>query len=116
MTKSPTTLDWTAAYRKGADTNRVITKLLAEIKHVGSDACVSKVDVEYRSHLKCNRIRVIHQKLVLLRPIFKDVKWVGLILVPTELRRVIFNHSHAGPSGGHIGEYKTLLRIIMRFF
>ena len=116
MTKSPIALDWKAAYRKDADTNRILNKLLAETKPVWSETCIPKVDVEYRSHLKCNCIRIIHHKLVLLKPIFKDIKWVGLILVPTDLRQVIFSHFYAGPSGGNMGEYKTLFRIRMRFF
>ena len=41
---------------------------------------------------------------------------MGLILVPTELRRVIFSYFYAGQSGGHMGEYKTPFRIRMRFF
>ena len=116
MTKPPTALDWTAVYRKDSDTNRILNKLLAETKPVWSEACISKDDVEYCSHLKCNRIHVIHHKLVLLKPIFKDIKWLGLILVPAELRWVIFSHFYAGPSGGHVGEYKTLFRIWIRFF
>ena len=62
-----------------------------------------------------NRVQLLHGKLVQYKPIFKDVKYVGLIIVPLSLRRVIFSHFHAGPTGGHMGEYKTLFRIRMRF-
>lgn len=30
---------------------------------------------------------------------------MGLTIVPLSLRRVIFSHFHAGPTGCHIGEY-----------
>ena len=115
MSKSPTALDWTSAYGKDANTAIILSKLLAETKSLWSDACLSKVDIEYRSHLKHTRVRIIHNK-VLLKPVFKQIKYVGLIIVPTELRRVIFSHFHVGPSDGHMGEYKTLFRIRMRLF
>ena len=39
-----------------------------------------------------------------------------LIIVPNLLRQKIFSHYHAGPSGGPMGEYKTLYRIQLRLF
>ena len=29
---------------------------------------------------------------------------------------VLFDHYHGGPCGGHMGEYKTLYRLRLRFF
>ena len=57
-----------------------------------------------------------HGKHILYKSIFKNVKYVGLIIVPLSLRRLIFSHYHAGPSGGHMGQYKTLFRICMMFY
>ena len=37
------------------------------------------------------------------------------IVVPTSLRRIIFNLMHATPVTGHIGEYKTLYHVKLRF-
>ena len=52
----------------------------------------------------------------LMKAIFKNIRYVGLIIIPLELHRIIFSHYHAGPSGRHIGGYKTLFRIRMRFW
>ena len=38
------------------------------------------------------------------------------IIVPISLRRIIFSLLHASPAAGHMGEYKTLYRIRLRFF
>ena len=70
----------------------------------------------YHPHLKSHHINILHGKLILYKAIFKHVKYVGLIIVPLKLRRLIFSHFHAGPSGGHMCEYKTLFRIRMRFW
>ena len=43
-------------------------------------------------------------------------KYITLLLVPLPLRRKLFSHYHAGPSGGHMGYYKTLFRLRLRFF
>ena len=59
---------------------------------------------------------MLHDKIVLYKAIFKNVKYVGLIIVPLSLCRLIFIHYHTGPSGGHMGEYKTLVYIRMRFY
>lgn len=108
MTKPPTTLDYTASYRKDNITSAILTTLLAEEDPLWSVVSLSKVDVENRVHLKNKRIRLIHHKLVLLKPIFKDVKYVGLIIVPAELRWINFINFRAGSSGGHMWEYKCI--------
>lgn len=113
---TPTALDWTKAYDKDNSTNLIITHLKKSTTTTWPSQLLSDIDVEYRQRLLSNRIQLIHDKLVLYKPIFKDIKYVGLIIVPSDLRRKIFSHYHAGPSGGHMGEYKTLFRIRMRFF
>ena len=77
---------------------------------------LAKVEVDYRSNLESHHICLLHDKLILYKAVFRHVKYVGLIIVPETLRRLIFNHYHAGPSGGHMGVYKTLFRIRMRFW
>ena len=41
---------------------------------------------------------------------------MGLSIVPKGLRRLVFRHYHAEPSGGHVGEYNTIFCIRMRFW
>ena len=77
---------------------------------------LQEIQAEYHQHLKTDFVRMLHDKLIVYKPIFKDVKHIGLIIVPSSLRRIIFSHYHAGPSGGHMGEYKNLFRIRMRFW
>ena len=72
--------------------------------------------MEYCANLKASLICKLHDKLVLYTPIFKNVKYIGLIIVPLSLRRIIFSQYHVGPSGGHMGEYKTSFCIHTRFY
>ena len=117
LTAAPTSLDWTSAYHKDSNTSVIYSQLSATSKPVWSNALLNQVkDQEYHTHLKTDSIRMLHGKLIVYRPIFKNLKYIGLIIVPLSLRRVIFSHYHAGPSGAHMGEYKTLFRIRMRFW
>ena len=74
------------------------------------------MESEYCSHLLFKRIKLLRSKFVLYRPILKDVKYIGLIIVPKGLRRAIFSHFHVDPTDGHMGEYKTLFRVHTRMF
>ena len=59
---------------------------------------------------------LLDNKLLLFKAMNMDSKIISFIIVPTSLRRTLFDHYHGGPSGGHMGEYKTLYRIRMTFF
>jgi len=59
---------------------------------------------------------VVDQNLVLFKPIFQQTWYGGLIIIPLSLRRQVFSHYHAGPSTGHMGEYKRLFWMRLRFF
>ena len=81
-----------------------------------SDADLNKVNKAYRIQLQNKRTQIVNEKLILFKPILANDRHVMLIIVPNLLRRTIFIHYHAGPSGGHMGEYETLYRIGLRFF
>ena len=70
----------------------------------------------YRCHLKNNLIQMLGDKLVFFKPVNMKSKYITLLIVPDTLRRILFSHYHAGPTGGHMGEYKTLFRLRTRFF
>ena len=70
----------------------------------------------YQQHLKKNIIHIMGDKLVLLKPVNTQSKYISLIIVPHVLRRKLFSHYHVGPSGGHLGAYKTLFRLRLSFF
>ena len=76
---------------------------------------VRSVHISYIQHLKNSRIFLLGGKLLLLKHINMDTILISLIIVPTSIHRKLFDH-HAGPGGGHMGEYKTLYRLRLRFF
>ena len=61
-------------------------------------------------------VHTLHDKLVVYKEIFKNRKYVTLIVVLEPLRHSIFSHYHASPNGGHMGVYKITFRIRMHFF
>ena len=115
-TAAPCTLDWTAAYHRDKDTNAIISNFRKEKPQVWSPAILATIHSSYHSFLKAGHIQTMHGKLVLFKPIQTNSKYIGLIIVPEPLRHRLFSHYHAGPSGGHMGEYKTLYRMRSRFF
>jgi len=77
---------------------------------------LTNIESAYHTPLNKGHIQILHGKLVLYKAIFEHKRYICLIIVPVGLRRKIFAHYHAGPSGAHMGEYKTLFRIRSRFF
>jgi len=70
---------------------------------------ISTAPGEYKkSILAKGLINIVNDKLEYFKPILMNMKYVTLIIVPENLRKPIFSHYHAGPSAGHMGEYKTL--------
>ena len=114
---APHTLDWTHAYGEDPDTGR-IAELLLECGHSKTWTIeqVSPINKAYHAALTAGHIQPIGGKLVLFKAILADTKYIGLIIVPLNLRKPLFDHYHAGPTGGHMGEYKTLYRLRARFF
>ena len=106
LTASPTSMDWTSAYNKDNDTRIIHSQLSITSKPIWSQSLLKEIQPEFHQHLKGDCIRMLHNKLIIYKPIFKDIKYIGLIIVPTSLRRVIFSHYHAGPSGAHMGNIR----------
>ena len=59
---------------------------------------------------------IINDRLVYIEPVSVASNHLCRIVVPLSLRRVIFDALYASPAAGHMGEYKTLYRIKLRFF
>ena len=93
-----------------------MSKLVSSEKIDWKNEDLTAINRAYRSPLQDNRIQIVNKKLVLLKPILANHRHVMLIIVPSPLRRQLFSHYHAGPTGGHMGEYKTLYRLRLRFF
>lgn len=117
-TASTAALDWQTAYMADPNTAAIFTHLSQPgTPPPWTSAKLATIDVGYRKGLWDGHTRILNGKLVLHKPIqMGDKKCITLIIVPTSLRRKIFSHFHAGPSGGHMGEYKTLFRLCLRFF
>ena len=110
----PTSKSWTEAYQSDPDTSKIIT--LLNNKTIMSQTTIKDINSSYHEHLLANRIQLQNKRLTLTKHIPTTSKSIQLIIVPLSLRRLIFDHYHGGPTGGHMGEYKTLYRLRMRFF
>ena len=119
MTKSSpvsTLLDWNAAYDNDLSTKLIVSVLKDrhEPNKIPENKFSSVNPAGYKTNLQAGRIQMLNEKLVLYQPVLMDTKIVSLItIVPESLRKKIFCHFHAGP---HMGEYKTLYRMHLRFF
>ena len=61
-------------------------------------------------------MHIVNKKLCLFKPILVNHRYVMLIILLFTLRLQFFIHYHAGSSGDHMGEYKTLYKMRLRFF
>ena len=64
---------------------------------------LTTVETSYQQHLREQRIILQDGKLIILKPIFQNVRFVSIIIVLTTLCRNIFSHPHAVTTGGHMG-------------
>ena len=77
---------------------------------------LAAVETSYWQNIWEQRIILHDRKLILLKPIFQNVRFISLIIVPTSLRRNIFSHYHSGPIRGHMVDNKSILCLRLRFF
>ena len=108
--------DWTAAYDADKDTRAMLQHLHHNDPHQWPKSTLSEIDPKYHIHLQRGHIQILNDRLTFFKPILMESRYIALIVVPTTLRRKIFSHYHASPSGGHMGVYKTLYRLRSRFF
>ena len=110
----PSPSNWATAYDDDADT-RCIIHALASTTGL-SKLLLTNVHACYREYIRENRISMVEGKLVVFQPVQNNSEMLMLIVVPSSLRRDIFSAYHASPSSGHMGIYKTLHRVRLRFF
>ena len=109
-------LDWTKAYQEDPTTHTLKSILNTHKPHEIPSAIIATAPSEYKTLLAKGLIAIVSDKIVYFKPILMNMKHVSLMVVPKSLRKTLFDHYHAGPSAGHMGEYKTLYRMRMRFF
>ena len=97
-TTSPKNTDWESAYQEDKSTSTILSILSTNRTYIWTPSMLKLIPSEYHPHLKSHHINIQHGKLILYKAIFKHVKYIGLIIAPLKLRRLIFSHFHAGPS------------------
>ncbi len=110
----PTQFDWTSAYSQDPDTALLHKRLSTATPFSKSD--ITTLHSAYRDYIRQDRLSLLDGKLVVFQPVQNNTEMLMLIVVPLSLRRDIFSAYHASPSTGHMGIYKTLHRIRLRFF
>ena len=114
--KIPTsTLNWISAYISNPNTATIINRLKEHSKHMWSQDEPAKFETSYQKRLREQRIIVYDGKLIILKPIFQNVRFISLIIVHTSLRENIFSHYHDSPTCGHMGESKSLFSLCLWF-
>ena len=109
----PISDQWTSAYNKDSH-----TKVLLD--HLSVSAPLDKPTIlhlpaAYRTAIARDLLCILEDRLVYYGPIATITNHICRIVVPTSLRRIIFNLMHATLVAGHMGEYNTLYRIRLRF-
>ena len=110
----PTAEKWSEAYRDDKETNYIITRL--KNNEEWQERELLSVHRAFRPVIRENRLRVKAGRLVMISPIAESSKFLTLIVVQKSLRTLIFQAYHCTGVGGHVGSYKTLLILRVRFF
>ena len=101
---SPSTLiDWPTAYSKDNDTSIIISTLkLNKLSSIPS-VTIQNIHMSYLTHLTKGNIVLLRDKLLLFKAKATNSKILSLMIIPTTIRRTLFDHYHVGPSGAHMG-------------
>jgi hypothetical protein len=113
--KLPSNQDWLNAYRLDSDTEKMLAHLESNQDKGWPTKIISSVNEVYRPYLRDNRVALQNGRLVAFQKLSSSNRPLALIIVPETLQKIIFDAYHANPSAGHLGEYKTLHRIRLRF-
>ena len=108
-------LKFIVAYADDEDTHIIIKALIVSKSSIVPTLVIVTGHKGYRGHLKKGLLTIAGDKLLLCKPVNMADRCLGLIVIPVTLRRKLFAHYHSGPSGGHMGTYKTLFSLQMRF-
>lgn len=99
--------------RKNPDTAYLL-KLL-EPKAEFSKNGLRSLSASYMHHLRERRIKLLNGRIIIMNPIGSTNRFLTLIIVPKDLRRIIFHAYHTTPICAHMTRYKTLLLVRLRF-
>lgn len=104
----PQVPEWDSTYKLDKDTT-LIKKLLAQTsKPPFKKSDIEDINLAYHIYLQNGCIVWRDNRLILIKETHIHNKNIALIVVPSKLRKLIFDHYHGSPTGGHMGEYPTL--------
>ena len=110
------TIDWKTEYSKDNNTHAIMNYFITHNPDGWKKVILSAIYSRYHLHPIRGYPQLYNDRLVYFKPIHMESRYIALIFVRTVLRKKLFSQYHAGPSGGHMGEYKTLYRLRGRFF
>ena len=112
----PTKNDWMQAYIEDTSTSVIIAAIGKDQHHSWTKMELNSLNSQYRDYLRSGSVSLLNGKLVLHQALDHESRILTLIIVPHQLRRDIFSAYHASPTTGHMGVWKTLHRLRLRFF
>ena len=98
-------------FLKDTNTHAIMTHLITHNPSNCPKAILSNIDSKYHLYLNRGYLQLYNDCLVYFKPILMESRYIALLVVTTGLQRQLLSHHHAGPSGGHTGEYKSLYRL-----
>ena len=110
----PAQHNWEEAYQKYSETKLFLDYL--SINASLDKSTIRTLPAAYHTTIVRNQIGLLSDRLVHYEHISFAHKHICRIVIPLSLRRKLFVLMYASPVAGHMGEYKTLYRIRLRFF
>ena len=110
----PTQHNWDEAYQNDSETKLFLDHL--SINAPLDQSTIRTLPAAYRTAIARYQIGLLSGRLAYYEHITLAHKHICRIVVPLSLRRKFFVLMHASHVAGHMGEYKTLYHIRLRFF
>ena len=107
-------LTWKVAYAADKDTSIIIQYLIYH--QLFEKDTLSSLPAQYCSTIANNNRGIVEGRLVFYEIVMTITNKICRIVVPISLRQTMLSLLHASPAAGHMGEYKTLYSIKVRFF
>ena len=105
----PSADDWTEAYQKDHDTSYILKLLQSKVEF--SEKGLRILSAAYMHPLPEKRVKLLSSRIVIMNPIGSAIRFLTLIVVPKDIRHIIFHAYHTTPIGAQMGRYKILLLI-----
>ena len=110
------TLDWETAYQKYPNTSPILDIIQEYEPTTIPTPATASTKPAYKLLNHSISLHNIIKCLVYTKPILTNKNFLFLTVVQKRLRNKLFGHYHTCPSGGYIGELKTLYHLCIRFF